>query len=192
MLFIRFKNGDEKAFKHFYDLLYSSILGFCMQFIDDEEQSNHIVQEAFINLWLHRTSIEKPGGIRSFLYTAAKSRCLNHLKHEKVKRRYRDNHLAEKENQLNISILDSMTFDELVIREMEEIISQFIEALPEQTRAIFKLKRFEGKKNSEIAEELNISIKTVEAHFTKALRTLRKQLKDYFPELLIAIFLQNL
>lgn len=188
-LFRQFKKGDEKAFEHFYETLFPSILGFCIQFIRDEQQSHQITQESFINLWLSKEKIKKTSGIKSFLYTAAKSKCLNYLRHKNVTKKYSESLLYSRENELNLSILQSLDFDSLTVQELKETIDNCIEKLPERTRTVFKLKRFQAKTNAEIAEELHISVKTVESHYTQAKRALKEQLREYFPQVLIGIVL---
>lgn len=187
LLFLQFKKGSEKVFTHYFNSYFRAVAGFCEQFIDDKETARGIAQEAFVNLWLNKDKIEKPGGIPSFLYTSARSKCLNELKHLKVVRKYHNETLAKKEHALNLEVLEGMERDSLSFQELENTINQFIEELPLQTRTIFKMKRFENKKNSEIADELNISVKTVEAHMTKALNILRKSLSDYLPATIVAL-----
>ncbi len=82
--FARFKNGDELAFEELFKSRYNQLVGFCNQFVYDTEDAKNITQEAFLNLWLNRHKIEKPSGINSFLYTFAKSNCLNNMRHKKV------------------------------------------------------------------------------------------------------------
>lgn len=187
LLFIQFKKGSEKAFTHYFNTYFRAITGFCEQFIHDTETARGIAQEAFVNLWLNRKKIEKPGGIPSFLYTSARSKCLNELKHLKVVRRYENETLAQKERSINLEVLQALENDSLSFQELDQTINRFIEELPEQTRQIFKMKRFEHKKNSEIAAELNISVKTVEAHMTKALSFLREGLSEYFPAVIVGL-----
>ncbi|RXG25598.1 RNA polymerase sigma-70 factor (ECF subfamily) [Leeuwenhoekiella polynyae] len=189
LLFSQLKGGSERAFTHFFERYYPAVTGFCKQFVYDEEQARSMAQEAFINLWLNRENLQKPEGIPSFLYTAAKSKCLNVLKHEKVVRNYRNVALAEKEQNLNLEVLNALDYDSLSLTELQENVSRFLEQLPEQTQIIYTMKRVAYKKNAEIATELNISIKTVEAHMTRALNHLREALSDYLPAFLIALFL---
>ena len=189
-----FKNlqlGNEKAFEFFFNKYYSHVLGFCIQFIYDKPQSSSITQEAFLNLWLNRSKIEKISGVESFLYTYAKSKCLNAIRHNKVKERFKSKTLNDKERALDLDVLNAINFDSLTLMELENLISKSIEDLPEKTRIIFVKKRFESKKNQEIADELNITLKTVEAHMTKALKILRVKLSDYLPLVLIAITLSK-
>lgn len=189
--FENLKSGNEKAFEYFFNKYYSHILGFCIQFIYDKPQSSGITQDAFLNLWLNKGKIEKVSGVESFLYTYAKSKCLNAIRHNQVKERYKSKTLNEKERELDFDILNSINFDTLALSELEDLISKSIENLPEKTKVIFLKKRFENKKNQDIANELNVTIKTVEAHMTKALKILRQNLSDYLPLVLITLILSK-
>lgn len=186
--FTLFKQGNEKAFEFFFHKHYAAICGFCTQFLKDKDRAESIAQEAFIHLWTQREAVEKIAGIKSFLYTVARSRCLNVLKHESITRNFRDQSLARREQQLHTEVLQSLEFDPMTLQELEEVLEQFLGELPERTAEVFRLKKFLDKKNSEIAAELNISIKTVEAHMTKALSLLRLRLSDYLSLLLLFLF----
>jgi RNA polymerase sigma-70 factor (ECF subfamily) len=101
--------------------------------------------------------------------------CLNVIKHEKIKQKYAGEELALAEPGYE-SVAHTVTSNELETR-----IRNAIEKLPEQCRLVFKLSRFEELKYTEIADQLNISVKTVENHMGKALKIMREQLKDYLP-----------
>lgn len=177
--FKNFKSGKESSYSYFFHKYYPYVVGFCVQFLTDEDKSRSVAQESFIHLWKHKNKIESAFGIKPFLFTYAKSKCLNILRHEKIARKYKNKTLEIKESQLNIEILTSMQFDTVTFNELENRINTYIENLPEPTRTVFVKKRFEHLKNSEVATLLNLSIKSVEAHMTKALKYLRLQLSDY-------------
>lgn len=183
------KKGNEKGFEYFFNKYYDHILGFCIQFIYDKPESKGITQEAFINLWENRHQIEKINGVESFLYTFAKSKCLNVIRHNQVRQRYQNKSLNEQERALDLHILKSMNFDALSLMELEHLIAQSIEQLPGKTRVVFIKKRYDNKKNKEIAKDLNISIKTVEGHMTTALKILRVKLIEFLPLILAPIIL---
>lgn len=176
-----FKNGKENGFEYFFNKYYDHILGFCIQFIYDKPESKGITQEAFLNLWESRNTIEKVGGVESFLYTYAKSKCLNVIRHNKVKERYKSRSLNQQEKALDYHILNSMQFDSFSLMELEHLIARSIEELPEKTRTVFVKKRYDNKKNEEIASDLDISTKTVEGHMTTALKILRIKLSEFLP-----------
>lgn len=177
--FESFKKGEEAAFTYFYDKYFRRITSFSVQFIYDKDEAENLAQEAFINLWQNRENIDSINGIQSFLYTYAKSKCLNLIRHNKVKDKFKNDLLNHKERELDIEILNSIQFDTLELTELERIINESINDLPPKTREVFIKKRFENKKNAEIAEEMQVTLKAVEAHMTKALKILKTKLSDY-------------
>lgn len=177
--FESFKKGEEAAFTYFYDKYFHRITSFSVQFIYDKDEAENLAQEAFINLWQNRKDIQSINGIQSFLYTYAKSKCLNFIRHNKVKDKFKNDLLNHKERELDIEVLNSIQFDTLELTELERIINESINDLPPKTREVFIKKRFENKKNAEIAEEMQVTLKAVEAHMTKALKILKTKLSDY-------------
>jgi RNA polymerase sigma-70 factor, ECF subfamily len=183
--FESFIHGDEKIYELIFRQYYNQIVAFGYNFVDDKYIAENIAQESFINLWLNRKKVGQPAGIKSFLYTSAKSRCLNHLRDKKR----RSQHIIQitdlREIDLNVKILDSFDFSGYDFIELEALIKGAIEELPERCKEVYSKSRFEGKKNSEIAEELNISIQAVEANITRAIKKLRINLSDYLPAVII-------
>jgi RNA polymerase sigma-70 factor (ECF subfamily) len=189
---LRFKSGDELAFEKIFKSNHSQIVGFCNHFVMDPDKAKGLAQEVFLNLWINRGKIETLNGIKAFLYTFAKSSCLNYIRHQKVIRKYEDEHLQEMESELNRETLESFDFNSLEFSELETLIRQAIDDLPEKCREVFMMSRFEGKMNKEISEELNISVKAVEAHMTRALRTLRLKLSEYLPAILVQMIMHHI
>ncbi|SCY52039.1 RNA polymerase sigma-70 factor, ECF subfamily [Flavobacterium anhuiense] len=187
-LFHSFKEGDETAFKFFYDKYFKRIQSFSIQFIYDQDEAENLAQEALLHLWQSRENVESLNGIQAFLFTYAKSKCLNLIRHNKVKNKFKNDLLNHKERELNIEVLNSIQFDPLELTELERIIHESISYLPPKTREVFIKKRFENKKNAEIAEELGVSLKAVEAHMTKALKILKTRLSDYLFLIFILIY----
>lgn len=187
-LFHSFKQGDETAFKFFYDKYFKRIQSFSIQFIYDQDEAENLAQEALLHLWQSRENVESINGIQAFLFTYAKSKCLNLIRHNKVKNKFKNDLLNHKERELNIEVLNSIQFDPLELTELERIIQESISYLPPKTREVFIKKRFENKKNAEIAEELGVSLKAVEAHMTKALKILKTRLSDYLFLIFILIY----
>lgn len=186
-LFESFKEGDQAAFTYFYDKYFRRIQAFSVQFVYDKDEAENLAQEALLYLWQNRESVDSINGIQSFLYTYAKSKCLNMIRHNKVKDKFKSDILNQKERELDIEILNSIQFDTLELTELERIIHESINELPLKTREVFIKKRFENKKNAEIAEEMQVTLKAVEAHMTKALKILKTKLSDYLFLLFILI-----
>jgi len=184
-----FKKGDEKAFAFFFDLYFNQIVGFCTEFIKDRDQAKNIAQEAFLKLWLNKEKVRKVNGIKAFLYTSAKSDCLNLFRHKKVVHKYLNKSLRKREESLNIEVLNAINFDTVMLAELEELIEGSVNELPDKCKQVFKMRRVDFKKNKEIAAELNISIKAVEANMTRALKHLKNKLSDYLPATLFLTLL---
>ena len=111
------------------------------------------------------------------------------LRHEKVKKKYKTEAAFQKQNSIYSEALSGLDTSTVTFQEIETIIEKTLSELPARCREVFILSRLEGKKNKEVAEALDISVKTVEAQITKALKTLRISLKDYLP--LVAWLLIN-
>jgi len=122
--------------------------------------------------------------VKPYLYAMVRNAALNILKHEKIKQQHVALELAVADRSI-----ESVTRTVLA-SELETRIHKALEKLPEQCRLVFKLSRFEELKYAEIADQLNISIKTVENQMGKALKIMREQLKDYLP--LFLVFLNGL
>ena len=164
----------EKLFKEYFKPLSY----YAIKLVRDQDSANEIVHTVFINLWERRKIISHDQPIRSYLYTAVHNRCLNHL---------RDRSKFAEQDAGDLEFLSSLTAPEdsqIEQSEAESRINDSINLLPDKCRLIFKMNRFEEKKYSEIANELNISVKTVEGQISKALRILRDELKDYLVLLL--------
>ena len=116
--------------------------------------------------------------IRSYLFTSVKNRCLNHIRDQK---KYRSRILDVDIHDVDIAFEE----DQMAVDELQKRIDFALNRLPDKCRQVFELSRYEHKKYQEIADKLNISKKTVEAHMSRALRSLREDLGDYLSLLLL-------
>jgi RNA polymerase sigma-70 factor (ECF subfamily) len=144
---------------------------YARQFVTDNDDCEEIVQSFFTNLWEKREKIEVNSSVKSYLFSSIKNRCINHLKHLKIKEEHQQIALHEAKN--------NTTPDNFLEPGLIEKIYRSIEELPDRRKEIFKLNREHGLKYREIAEKLDVSMKTVEAQMGHALRELREKLKDY-------------
>ena len=172
---------NESAFEIVFKFYYPRLVYFANEYIS-YEVAKGVVQEAFISFLENDLVFFHEAQIRSYLYTMVKNSCLMKLRHESVKKRYILKSEATKmQNEIYQSALEQLDTSEVIFREMESIIHQTINSLPPRCREIFILSRHEGKKNKEIAADLNISVKSVEAQITNALKIFRVTLKDFLP-----------
>ena len=179
--------GDEKAFKIVFDRHYQQLLRFSVSYTNDIYAAENIVQESFILLWENKLELDADSNLHAFLIKVVKLKTWNYV--EKQRRRaaiernlYND---LVRELDLKLYTLDSVNTSSLYISEIEHIIQDSLQTLPEQTQTIFKLSRQEYLSNKEIAGKINLSEKTVEYHITKALKLLRTELSDYLKILLM-------
>ena len=175
--------GDVTAFEMLFRTYYQPLCHYAYSFLQDKEDAEEIVQSTFLMVWEKRDTLAIRTSVKPYLYAMVRNACLNVLKHEKIKQKHAGEELAVADRSC-----DSVS-QIVASNELEYKIKAALEALPEQCRTVFKLSRFEELKYAEIAEQLNISVKTVENHMGKALKIMREQLKDYLP--LIIVFLNG-
>jgi RNA polymerase sigma-70 factor (ECF subfamily) len=173
------KTGDITAFEMLFRTYYQPLCNYAYTFVQDRDEAEEIVQSTFLNVWEKRDNLSIHTGVKPYLYAMVRNASLNVLKHEKIKQQHVTMEMAVAERSV-----ESVTRT-VMASELETKIYKAMDKLPEQCRLVFKLSRFEELKYSEIAEQLNISIKTVENQMGKALKIMRDQLKDYLPLLII-------
>lgn len=171
--------GDITAFEMIFRTYYQPLCSYAYTFLQDKEEAEEIVQSTFMSVWEKHNTISIRTSVKSYLYAMVRNACLNVIKHEKIKQKH-----AVEEIALSPHSHDSVS-STVASLELETKIQEAMEKLPEQCRLVFKLSRFEELKYSEIAEQLNISVKTVENHMGKALKIMREQLKDYLPIIIV-------
>lgn len=165
--------GNLHAFESLFREYYQVLCSYALKFVSDPDTAEEIVQDLFYTLWEKRQELQINTSVRSYLFTATHNRCLKFIQHMTVEQKYRSYYLR------NESEIDNEEYDSANIGEMQQIIDQTLDSLPERCGKIFRLNRFEGLKYYEIAEKLSISVKTVEANMGRALKMLRKNLKDF-------------
>lgn len=168
-------------FDSVYVTYYPRMIRFAKEYLLLEEDAENIVQDIFVMLWEKRDVLDIRISLASYLFTLVKNKCLDFLRHQTVVDEFAREYKAKQAalEQLNYTI----SSDE----DIEQIITAAINSLPERCREIFIKSRMEGKKYKEIAEELDISVNTVENQMSIAFRKLRLELKDYLPLLLFLL-----
>ncbi|MDR0941326.1 MAG: RNA polymerase sigma-70 factor [Bacteroidales bacterium] len=163
----------ETYFQSLYTQYYSALCVFAASILQDNDEAEEMVQTVFLKLWEQKESIESITSIKAYLYRAVKNTCLNQLKRQKIASIYVNSAYDE------LKEIEANHIDPYLTTELQERIHNAIQALPERCREVFELSRFENKKNKEISEMLDISLKAVEANITRALQSLKKQFGDF-------------
>ena len=172
VLFNKIKKGDEKAFEKLFHCYYSHLCHFAEQFIQNKAEAEEIVQDTFVGVWEKKKNISITTSVKNYLFRSVKNSCLNFLKHNQIKNQYAEKFLSEASQ----AEPDDEGFIETgLFQKIEECIN----SLPEKRREVFRMSREEGLKYREIAEKLNISVKTVETHMGLAIKTLRDKLSQF-------------
>ena len=173
------RKGEKKAFEAVYNEFFGVLYHLCLNYLHDEKVSEELVQDTFMKLWEIRETLNDQINIRNFLYTITKNNCLNQLRNQKISLKHQEN-MKYLEMQFNYEALEKLG-NYLQFEELRSKIDDAISKLPAELIETFQLSRFEELSYREIAEQQGISIKTVEARISKALRILRVELKDYLP-----------
>ena len=160
--------GDAAAFEFLYGMHSRRVYALCLRMVGNPSDAEDLAQEAFIKLWQNCGSvpIEKA---KSYIYTIANNSSLNEIAHQKVVLRYEKDFTGlDKTNESPEYILEEKQFQSKLLKAIED--------LNEKQRTAFLMHRIDGKKYSEIALELNISVKAVEKRIHLALLSLRKEI----------------
>jgi RNA polymerase sigma-70 factor, ECF subfamily len=173
----RIREGDIEAFEHLFREYYAALCHYANSFVNNLDVAEEIVQEFFYNYWKNRQTIQIKVSVKSYLFTSIRNNALKHLEQLAVRQRYAERILATASEYDHSSV--SEEFD---ARELKKIIDNALLDLPERSRIIFRMSRFDGLKYQEIADKLSISVKTVEANMSKVLQVLREKLKQYHAE----------
>jgi len=168
-------SGNLNKFEEIFRALFKPLCGFAMKYTGDLDSAKNLVHEVFIQVWEKFDSLPADTHYKSYCYAAVRNRCLNYIRDRK-KFVLIENVPEENFREINTT----METSELAMK-----IDEAIASLPEKCRMVFELNRIEGLKYTEIAEKMNISLKTVEAQMSKALAVMR----DHLSEFLVIIFL---
>ena len=172
-LSLSIKSADQAAFKQVFLRYQARIFRFLCSKLYDSETAEDLLQEVFIRLWENRRNIDENLSLKAYLFTIDNNLALNHIRHQNVVLNHRKQQVAAGNFDLETPSPQMV----LESREFDVQLHAAIEGLPEKNRIIFMMSRFDGLSYKEIAEKLNISVKTVESHIGKSLKRLAAALQ---------------
>jgi RNA polymerase sigma-70 factor (ECF subfamily) len=170
---IALKGGSIDAFNLCYDLYYKPLCSFANYIVKQPAIAEEITQTIFLDVWMNRDKLPENSSIKAYLLTAVKHDCLDFLKHKKIEEKYAGEYLLS-----SVEHYEDI-FDDLINKDLQESLDRAINKLPKHCREIFLLSRFNFLPYKDIANKLNISVKTVENQISKALRIVRKELDPF-------------
>jgi RNA polymerase sigma-70 factor (ECF subfamily) len=170
------KASDHTAFQVLYYRYFAALFRFLWRQTSDEELAKDLLQEAFGRVWKNRENLDPRRSIKSYLYRIGRNLVIDHRRQNVHKPDYLADHPASE---------PAYSVDEQF--DLHDKLQAAINDLPEPLRLVFTMNRFEGMKYAEIAEMLDISIKTVESRMSKALTILRLKLAPFLMSILLLI-----
>ncbi|WP_316804431.1 RNA polymerase sigma-70 factor [Pedobacter nototheniae] len=172
---------DDAAFEQLFKTHYKALHVYAQVILKDEDIAEEIVQGMFLKFWEKRESL-KIQSVKAYLYRCVYNDCLNYIRQEKTKFKYQEFTIHTMNTEHEPASL------KVELTELQQKLKQALNDLPEQCRTIFQMSRFEELKYREIAEQLGLSIKTVENQMGKALKILRFKLADFMVLLVLGIW----
>ncbi len=164
---------DDSTFEQMFKSHYKVLHAYASVMLRDEDTAEEIVQSMFLKFWEKRSLLNVQTSIKAYLYKCVHNDSLNYLKHQTIKTKYQDYAV----HSMNDHYEPASSKVELT--ELETRLQEALKELPEQCRTIFQMSRFEELKYREIADQLGLSVKTIENQMGKALRILRIKLADF-------------
>lgn len=172
----------EIAFEALFRQHFKHLYAYACSMLKDEVMAEEMVQNVFCKLWEKGTTLQIQQSVTAYLYRAVYHECLNYIRHLKVRaahQSYTKHHMT--------AVTESSS-SRIALHQLQEKLAAAMEKLPEKCRVVFQLSRFEELRYQEIADRLQISVKTVENQMGKALRIMRSELVEFLPILLILFF----
>lgn len=158
----------DKEFEILFKKYFVPLAAYCTRFVKDTEAAKDIDHKSFMNLWEKRTALPDKKNIPALLYKIAYNLSLNYIRDNKK--------FFSQEEYPNVEEENSSADEDIQASQLEAAIVETIKLMPAKSREVFIMSRYENLSNKSIAEKLEISIKTVEAHITNALKMLRKKI----------------
>ncbi|SHF43255.1 RNA polymerase sigma factor [Pedobacter caeni] len=177
------KNGDHAAFTEIYNRYWPLLFLHVQRMVKDEDLAGDVVQEIFTWIWQRAPILDFNCALSSYLYTAARNKVFNLIRHQKIQVNYfKDIAAFIEEGNYHVD-------EELRYKELLNTIESEIDRMPPRMREIFNLSRKEHLSHKEIAMQLEISESTVREQVKRALKVLRLKVEDPYSLLFIMLYL---
>jgi RNA polymerase sigma-70 factor (ECF subfamily) len=158
-------SGNAKIFRQFFMEYYPKVKAFITFFVKSEATAEDLSQDVFEHVWKHKDFLTNLKSLNAYMFRMAKNSAINYLNHKTIEEIHSASYVPLEEYSIE---------EKLYVRELELLIQLTVEKMPQQRRRIFEMSRIKNLKNAEIAEKLNISKRTVEAHLNLAIKQIRE------------------
>jgi RNA polymerase sigma-70 factor, ECF subfamily len=166
----RLKENDKTAFELIFNKYSQKLYYFTLGYMHSRVEAEEIIQNVFISLWENRDMINDAFPIQNYLYKVTVNHVYNYFKHQLVHRRYVETMILEGTDE------DEETLQGILSNDLGEVVDKFVDELPLRQQIIFKMSRVEGLCHSEIAQQLGLSVRSVENQIYRALKYIRQRL----------------
>ncbi len=166
------QSADEKGFEKIYNAYWPKLFSVVYNHVRTKEVAQEIVQEVFVSLWVNKHKLQIDTSLKGYLFQAVRNKIYDYLDRQSVRAKYEGFVVSQKSDPSNF------TEQQVAYTDLHNLLHEEIKKLPETTQQVFQLSRFQGSSAPEIAEQMQVSVKTVEYHLTKALKHLRLRLGE--------------
>jgi RNA polymerase sigma-70 factor (family 1) len=166
--------GDEKAFRQLFELYVDGLLRFSISILKNKELAEEAVSDVFFNVWIHRGKLSQIENFKAYLFASVRNTALNYLDKEK-----RNKVIQLEDLSVSISIDEICPESELISKELKSAIGRAVDHLPERCKLIFSLAKIEQLKYKEIAQILDISVKTIDNQLAIAMKKIGDEILLY-------------
>lgn len=177
------RDGDLSSVAELYDRYWKILLAKAFDRLKKREDAEEIVQELFINIWRRRERLELQFSFKTYIFSALRYEILHYI----TKQQYRKDDISIDAADYQEFWVQEEAFHSLEMKELQQKINLIVNNLPEKCRIIFQMSRNEGMSAKKIADELNLSSRTVETQIGKAIKILKKHFNGSDPYIFLLV-----
>lgn len=178
----------EELFREYFAGYYNSIKLYALGILKDNDDAKEVAQNVFMSFWQNMESVDYNNNVVGYLFLSAKWKCLRILDLRKYSTQYKK--YGKPDNYIDLAIARNSNLHSIWDSELIDIVNHTLESMPEKTREVFVMNKFNNFSQQEIAQKQNCSVKNVEYRMASAMKILREALKDYLP-FILGIFISK-